>query len=327
MADSGSRQFQRRTLLWLPPALRASSWLASLAVHAVLFVTLGTISWVSVARQPTREITVGIVVKKHDEQGTAYESGDGELRPYDSNQPRDELDFLPEEAPTEPTSEEAQLPSVDLAPIGVVGSPVGAGAELVPVPSQVPALAGPRARARFFGAESWGSRFVFAVDRSGSMATNNALGAAKQELLRALNALPPHVQFQVIFYNLHPEPLPLNGGKLVYADEANKKKVRQLLKNYAPEGGTDHLPPLRLALLSLKADTVFFLTDADEMTLRDVEDVTRINRQHATIHAIEFGLGPRLDKTVALEELARRNGGTYRYIDTTQFVNGPQPTR
>ena len=189
MAKPTGPQLQWRTLLWLPPALRASSWLISLALHAALFVALGTLSWVTVVRPHAREITVGIVVKKQDEQGTAYEGGDGELRPTDESPA--ELDFLPDENPTDSTNAEPELPSVDLAPIGVVGSPVGSGAELVPVPTHVPAMAGPRARARFFGAESWGSRFVFAVDRSGSMATNNALGAAKQELLRALNALPP----------------------------------------------------------------------------------------------------------------------------------------
>ena len=322
MAKAASAEHDRATTPWITPLLGPSSWILSLLAHLALFALLGTLSWVTVARPPLREITVGIVVKDTDEQGTVYEGEAEALRPQ--SQVPEPSEFLPEDLAEEPSEAAPELPDVELAPIGIVGSPTGDASQLIPVPSQLPAAVGPRARARFFGAEAWGNRFVFAVDRSGSMATNNALGAAKQELLRALNALPAHVQFQVIFYNLNALPLPLNGGKLVYADETNKEQVRRLLRTIAPEGGTDHLPPLRLALVTLKADTVFFLTDADEMTVRDVEDVTRLNRQHATIHAIEFGLGPRIDQNRALQELARRNNGTYRYIDTTLFNQGPR---
>ncbi len=316
---------RRGTEPWGSPVLNTSSWVLSLVLHVGLLALLGTVSWVTIQATPERQLRVGIVVKEGDETGDSYRTESNVLRPQPESV--EEVPFQPVELPeTTPTAAVAEVPAVDLAPIGVVGAPVGGSTEATVVPVPGPSTGAP-ARASFFKAEAWGQRFVFVIDRSGSMATNNALGVAKQELLRALNALPPHVQFQVVFYNLNADPLPMNQGRLVYAEESSKQQVRELLKTIAPAGGTDHLPALRLALVRLKADTVFFLTDADEMTLKDVEEVTRLNTQHATIHAIEFGLGPDLDESPALRALAERNGGTYRYVDTTRFSEVLGPSR
>jgi Mg-chelatase subunit ChlD len=43
---------------------------------------------------------------------------------------------------------------------------------------------------------------VYAIDRSGSMATRGSLEVAKSELLMSLNQLSPDARFAVIFYNL-----------------------------------------------------------------------------------------------------------------------------
>lgn len=310
---------------WRSPVLGTSSWLLSLILHLGLVLLLGTVSWVTATARPERQLQVGIVLKEGDETGDSYRTETEVLRPEPI--PVEEVPFEPEPFPESPApvASAPELPAVDLAPLGILGPLPGnstATSVSVPVAS---APQGARAPARFFQVEAWGSKFVFVIDRSGSMATNNALGVAKQELLRALNSLPPHVQFQVVFYNLDAQALPINRGQLVYAEESSKQQVRELLRTIAPAGGTDHLPALRLALVKLKADTVFFLTDADEMTLKDVDEVTRMNTQRATIHAIEFGLGPDLDESPALRELAIRNGGTYRYVDTTRFgdVLGP----
>jgi len=78
---------------------------------------------------------------------------------------------------------------------------------------------------------------------------------------------------------------------------------------------------LKLAL-SLKSDVIVILTDADDLRLHDVMELTALNNDAARIHAIEFGIGPAIDdRENSLRELANRNGGTYLYIDSSKLTH------
>ena len=179
------------------------------------------------------------------------------------------------------------------------------------------------AATRFFGARAEGRKFVYVIDRSGSMSEQDALGAAKRELLASLEALPPETQFQIIFYNLRAEMMPLGGPsrRLVFASAANKAAARRYLDTIVADNGTDHLPALKAAL-ALDPDVIFFLTDADDFRLHDAKQATALNTTHAQIHAIEFGKGQTIAGPSALRDLASSNAGTYRYvtIDTLNRV-------
>ncbi len=171
----------------------------------------------------------------------------------------------------------------------------------------------------FFGAREHARSFSYVIDCSGSMATRNALEVAKREILVSLNQLPPDAQFNIIFYNLQAfDPLDPNGKPhLLPATSGNKTMVRNQLARVAPDGGTDHMLALRLAL-TLHPEVIFFLTDADLMTNNDVTEV--LSRAARTrIQCVEFGRGLDIGGNNPLRRLAAASGGTYRYIDVTHF--------
>jgi hypothetical protein len=173
----------------------------------------------------------------------------------------------------------------------------------------------------FFGAREHAGSFAYVIDCSGSMATVNSLEVAKRELTVSLNRLPPDAQFAVIFYNLHATVFsdPQGHAGLMPATAVNKARVADLLRGVVPDGGTDHVVAVRTAL-ALRPEVIFFLTDADSMT---DDDVTLLLSQagKTRIQAVEFALGVDLGgRANPLKHLATASGGSYRYIDVTQFA-------
>jgi hypothetical protein len=176
-----------------------------------------------------------------------------------------------------------------------------------------------------FGVRGEGARFVYVFDRSGSMGGFGGLPlrAAKHELLASLKDLQPHHQFQIVFYDDGVELFnPLGGrAQLVWADEAGRNLAAAFVQSIDPDGGTNHLQPLHLAL-NMRPDVIFLLTDADQppMTSAQLKSVRRRNTG-ATIHAIQFGVGPPSSSQNFLSRLAAQNGGQYRYIDINRLPN------
>jgi hypothetical protein len=85
------------------------------------------------------------------------------------------------------------------------------------------------------------------------------------------------------------------------------------------DGGTAHEEALSMAL-RLGADTIFFLTDADQPVLSpaELERIWQLNGGRAVIHAIEFGRGPSLLTENFLRAIARANSGRYTYVDVSR---------
>ena len=77
------------------------------------------------------------------------------------------------------------------------------------------------------------------------------------------------------------------------------------------EGGSDHAKALSTAL-AMGPDVVYFLTDEDDLEMRDVQAVTRLNRGRVSVHA--FCLVPPADDA-PMRALARDNRGTFRLVD------------
>lgn len=178
--------------------------------------------------------------------------------------------------------------------------------------------------AAFMGARDQGMKVVFVIDASGSMTSNNAMQVAKGALMSSLQALDERQQFLIIFYDdkphvikLHEEAVPT----MTVANDLNKTLARQKISGIQPGSGTDHLPPLEMAL-RLKPEVIFFLTDALEPPLwpKDLDRIKMLNGGKTRIHSIEFGQGPELmvDSNF-LRTLANQNGGSYRYHDVTRF--------
>ncbi|HVW00599.1 MAG TPA: VWA domain-containing protein [Planctomycetaceae bacterium] len=175
---------------------------------------------------------------------------------------------------------------------------------------------------RFFGTAAEGSRFVYVIDSSGSMSNHNAIGVARAELMASVQKLGSDKQFAIIFYDTHMHPMLDAQGKLKYltATDLHRTLARKFINSVQPDGGTDHLAPLKEAL-QMAPDAIFFLTDAEEpqLTAGELNQIHQLNKGKAQIHAIEFGKGPPLSVDNFLKKLSRMNGGSYRYWDVTEF--------
>jgi hypothetical protein len=159
-----------------------------------------------------------------------------------------------------------------------------------------------------------GQRIVYVIDRSSSMGEHGALDAACRELLASLAHLPATARFQVVLYNRGASPLLLDGRTDLAAPGADSlRQVEAALAALRPAGSTNHLEALKTAL-TLLPDVLFLVTDADDLTQKEVREVTAMNQGRAVIHAVELTTRPEQgDGPLAL--LARGNGGTYRAVN------------
>ena len=182
---------------------------------------------------------------------------------------------------------------------------------------------GGKTRTSMFGLVGEGYKFVYVMDRSGSMGGSGrtSLKAVKAELVESLKTLDTVHQFQLIFYNERPVLFNPSGieGKLAFATDQNKERALRFLDVIQADGGTDHEQALRMAT-SMRPDVIFLLTDGDEPKLTD-QEMERVVRWSAgiIIHAIEFGPGPKPSAPRFLEDLAHRTGGQHTYVDTTKL--------
>jgi hypothetical protein len=182
---------------------------------------------------------------------------------------------------------------------------------------------GGKAKVSLFGTVGEGYKFVYCFDRSGSMggARRSALGAVQAELRESFKPLDSIHQFQIIFYNERPVVFNPTGtpGRLAFANEQNKARALRFLESIVADGGTDHEEALKLAI-RMQPDVIFFLTDGDDpkLTAAEIDEIT-YRAGGIRINTIQFASGPQPAGTNFLMELARQNGGQYRYVDITKL--------
>lgn len=254
----------------------------------------------------------------------ALPSADG---PSTSAAPRDPAAdaLLSEVLPSSPSADASQraLPGPPMGGVGVLPGPGlgGGGGSGGGSGGGVGRGVGPGTE--FFGARERAGSFAYVVDSSGSMASRGSLDVAKREMWASLNQLPPDARFAIVFYNLRAMIFSDPQGRkgLMAATVANKARARAQMDAIAPDGGTDHQTALRAAL-AMRPEVIFFLTDADLMTERDVVEIRGMGPT-TRIQAVEFGLGANLGGSNPLRKLATSTGGSYRYIDVTSFPKPP----
>jgi len=336
---------------WKPPEFRRKpavrrmtvpSWFASVVCHGLLVVIflLSLQHWdrgdSGAADTDFRE--VGIYVK---DAADLAETADAEQT---SDQPAPEENQLSEDRPPSEAelaaaateslpdlpSDLLELPETEIADVVGAGSPLktptsasaaDALTGLDGAPSPTALLAAGHGETSFFDIKVEGRKFVYLVDRSGSMGDYRQLAVAKRELLASINSLDSAQQFHILFYNNTYAQLTLNGRPpgLQWATDINKTLAGQYIKRVTPEGGTTHLPAL-LEALSYRPEHLYFLTDATEpLSASALNDIRTYNKNRTQIHCVEFGKDSDLAIDNYLKRLARQNGGTYRYRNVRNF--------
>jgi hypothetical protein len=315
------------------------AWLASCLLHTVFLVALGLL-WRPIVRgtQGEADRPVGIALVHETNQGNEYFLAGGSNGTADASNERrvvNESSLTVNDASGPPISVENILAEL----IGNSNSSIDANSSLdgslgAGLSGDGKSLGsgtgngvgkGNQTKTSFFGVEGTGASFVFVVDRSESMNVYDAgpLRSAKREMLKSLAALRENHQFQVVFYNDSLSPLTRERG-LLFGSESNLDRAESFIKSMRGDGGTEHIPALKLGL-SFGSDVLFFLTDAENpsLSMEQLLDLQRrAERSLTTIHSIQFNVGPAASSGGWIRALAEMNRGTYKYIDVTT-INEP----
>ncbi len=168
----------------------------------------------------------------------------------------------------------------------------------------------------FFGIGSEGKRFVFVIDRSGSM-FGLRWELCKQELLRCIERMSEEQEFVVLLYSSDTIAMwnqPLKNLNLVPATPDNFQKLYLWIQQVYPSGMTRPREAMRVAL-ELKPDAIFLLSDGEiqddtyEYLLANNHPRARDGGSAKTpVHtvALDYTLG-----AIYLQNIAKTNNGKF----------------
>ena len=160
----------------------------------------------------------------------------------------------------------------------------------------------------FFGTVSRGNKFVFIIDKSGSM-SGNRLAAAKKELCSTLKGLKPTDKFMIYFFSDAAQAMPARA--MLAGTPKNIQWATDWVSGRSVAGGTNPTQALSWCF-NLRPDTVWLLTDGQFADGPALDAIAAGNRQlKARINTLAFH-----DKGGAdiLQRIARENDGTYRFV-------------
>jgi len=202
---------------------------------------------------------------------------------------------------------ESELAAFDISDLGELGSSGDVTGDITTA-----TLSG--SSASFFGVEARGSRFIYIVDTSGSMAQGR-IAALKGALSNSIMALVDHSRFAVVRYSENAELL---GEGWSQGNASGKSIALSRVLSLQAAGGTEPIGAFEIAFsLTPPPDAIYFMTDgqfAPDVENRIVSSIQRLMRRagvRPTIHTISF-----VDKNSEklLRRIARMTGGTYTHV-------------
>jgi hypothetical protein len=323
--------------------------LMSMLLHLLLVLAAASIVRPQILRpqeEPDRQVSIVLASRSgraateyfaaSDQSATSNPPANSEQQDAASQSARDGGDPLPAAAVAESMLADADLPThtagvpgvdgdaLQLPPLTDSGRPrilPGLGDDEIlqddPLRNRPPGPSGPTAKMTLFGHVAEGRSFVFVIDRSRSMGGQGlgVIAAAERELVRELANLEPIHRFQIIAYNQ--SFTMLNRKGMLEASGTNKQLAARFLSGIVAAGGTEHEPPLAVAL-RFRPEVILLLTDGEDPPLSspEIDLLTRESAGHTAIHCLHFGSGPLQQEDNFLRRLARLNGGNYSYVDT-----------
>ncbi len=167
----------------------------------------------------------------------------------------------------------------------------------------------------FFGIEARGSRFMYIVDVSGSMSTEDRITILKNELIASISELPPHASFYIIAYSSDPYPMSAS-RQWARATEAARLEYSAWVRRLNSGGGTEPSTSFDMAFAFKPApDVIFFMTDGQNISGLSTY-VSQLNSRgrRTVINTIAFGDSGSEDM---MREIARNSGGKYRFVPSS----------
>ena len=225
----------------------------SIAIHLLLLILIGTITWTVVGVSAAAPLGGDVVIDLDDPSISPLAVDSPKPEPIQAPEP-----IAPAETPAQPANQEATRAKMS-APAPRFTPPERRAVDMQPLRR--------RGGISFAGVQAdRAASVVYVVDTSGAMASSFAL--IIDELERSLSRLDPSQLFQVVSFRdrtiIDPtdtiKATLMAGGGLVSASPANRTRViRALRETVLPSGRSDPAPALELAL-SLEPDAIFLLT-------------------------------------------------------------------
>jgi len=190
--------------------------------------------------------------------------------------------------------------------------------------------------AKFFGTKAQGNKFVYVLDRSGSMDYTSAdvnnyrvsrFDVARMELLKSVDSLQPHQEFYVVLFSTGMKQM-FNEESLlpqpVKATPENKERLKDWLWEDRAFGGTDPRDSLKLAF-KMNPDAIFMLSDGEFRDERDgdplsIDIARRQVNENTPIRINSIALEDDASKA-NMEELSDVSGGQFRFVKVRDYIN------
>jgi hypothetical protein len=163
----------------------------------------------------------------------------------------------------------------------------------------------------FMGVSGNAMKVAYVCDSSGSML--NLFDILRMELRRAIDGLKPVQAFDIIFFS--EDKFRALDKQLLLAVPENKRKAYDFLETTSPHGSTDPIPGLQLAFKA-GPQLIYMLTDGEfNNNAAIIEEIRKLNKDgRVKINTIAFGNDASESFHAFLSQIAKENGGTYRWV-------------
>ncbi|CAF1042700.1 unnamed protein product [Rotaria sordida] len=165
------------------------------------------------------------------------------------------------------------------------------------------------------------NEFIFIVDCSGSMTSDNKIGLTREAVMLFLKSLPDNSQFNIIRFGSDFTAL-FSEITVVY-NKANIRQAQQMVTHMqANLGGTELLAPLqwlkRHPPVKGRSRQIFLLTDGEISDVSAVLDLCRSMASSTRIFSFGLGMSP---SRALVKGLARATNGRFVFIPPNSRVD------